>query len=84
MPRQQRVRRQAPIRPNPARLQWLRKALVETGQAAGRSKDTYLAAQYAQIRSRRGPQRAAVAVGHSILIICWHLLTTRLSQKLLK
>ncbi len=55
---------------------WLRKALVEAGQAAGRTKDTYLAAQYAQIRSRRGPQRAAVAVGHSILVIAWHLLTT--------
>ncbi len=55
---------------------WLRTALVEAGQAAGRSKDTYLAAQYAQIRGRRGPQRAAVAVGHSILVIAWHLLTT--------
>ncbi len=55
---------------------WLRKALIEAGQAAARSKNTYLSAQYAQIRSRRGPQRAAVAVGHSILVICWHLLTT--------
>ena len=54
---------------------WLRKALIEAGQAAGRSKNTYLAAQYAQIRGRRGPQRAAVAVGHSILVIAWHLLT---------
>lgn len=26
--------------------------------------------------SRRGPQRAAVAVGHSILVIAWHLLST--------
>ena len=55
---------------------WLRKALIEAGQAAARSKDTYLAAQYAQIRGRRGPQRAAVAVGHSILVIAWHLLST--------
>jgi transposase len=55
---------------------WLRKALIEAGQAAGRTKDTYLAAQYAQIRTRRGPQRAAVAVGHSILVIAWHLLST--------
>jgi transposase len=54
----------------------LRKALIEAAQAASRSKDTYLAAQYAQIRSRRGPQRAAVAVGHSILVVAWHLLTT--------
>lgn len=55
---------------------WLRRALIEAAQAAARTKDTYLAAQYAQIRSRRGPQRAAVAVGHSILVIAWHLLST--------
>ncbi len=55
---------------------WLRIALVEAGQAAGRSKNTYLSAQYHRIRGQRGPSRAAVAVGHSILVICWHLLST--------
>lgn len=55
---------------------WLRIALVEAGQAAGRSKDTYLSAQYHRIRGRRGPGRAEVAVGHSILVIAWHLLST--------
>ncbi len=55
---------------------WLGIALVEAAQAAGRTKNTYLAAQYARIRTRRGPRRAAVAVGHSILVICWHLLST--------
>ncbi len=55
---------------------WLRIALVEAAHAAGRSKDTYLAAHYARIRGRRGPGRAAVAVGHSILVIAWHLLST--------
>ncbi len=55
---------------------WLRVALVEAAQAAGRSKDTYLSAQYARVRGRRGPGRAAVAVGHSILVIIWHLLST--------
>jgi transposase len=55
---------------------WLRIALVEAGQAAGRSKNTYLAAHYHRIRGRRGPGRAAVAVGHSILVIAWHLLST--------
>ena len=53
---------------------WLRKALVEAAHAAARSKDTYLAAQYARIRGRRGPKKAAVAVGHSILVIAYHLL----------
>jgi transposase len=55
---------------------WLRIALVEAGQAAGRSKNTYLGAHYQRIRGRRGPGRAAVAVGHSILVIAWHLLST--------
>lgn len=55
---------------------WLRIALVEAAQAAGRSKGTYLGAHYARIRGRRGPSRAAVAVGHSILVIAWHLLST--------
>ncbi len=55
---------------------WLRIALVEAAHAAGRSKDTYLSAQYARIRGRRGPGRAAVAVGHTILVIIWHLLST--------
>jgi transposase len=55
---------------------WLRIALVEAAQAAGRSHNTYLGAHYHRIRSRRGPAKAAVAVGHSILVICWHLLTT--------
>lgn len=55
---------------------WLRIALVEAAQAAGRSKNTYLSAQYARLRSKRGPRRAAVAVGHSILVIARNLLTT--------
>ena len=55
---------------------WLRIALIEAAQAAGRSKNTYLAAHYARIRGRRGPGRAAMAVGHSILVIAWHLLST--------
>ena len=55
---------------------WLGIALVEAAHAAGRSKNTYLSSQYARIRGRRGAGRAAVAVGHSILVICWHLLST--------
>ena len=55
---------------------WLRIALVEAAQAAGRSKNTYLSAQYPRVRGRRGPGRATVAVGHSILVIAWHLLST--------
>ena len=53
---------------------WLRSALVEAAHAASRSKGTYLSAQYARLRGRRGPKKAAVAVGHSILVIAYHIL----------
>jgi transposase len=54
---------------------WLRAALVEAAQAAGRSKDTYLAARYQRLRARRGAKKAAVAVGHAILVIAYYLLS---------
>jgi len=54
---------------------WLRAALVEAAKAAGRSKKTYLGAQYRRIAARRGAKRAAVAVAHSILVIVYHILT---------
>ncbi len=53
---------------------WLRAALVEAAQAAGRTKRSYLGAQYRRLAARRGAKRAAVAVGHSILAIAHHLL----------
>src|SRR5215212_8791690 len=56
--------------------QWLRRALVEAARAAARTKDTYFAAQYRQIARRRGPNKAAVAVAHSLLDLIWHLLST--------
>jgi transposase len=54
---------------------WLRAALIEAGQAAGHTKQTYLGAQFRRLTARRGKKRAAVAVGHSILVIAYHLLT---------
>jgi transposase len=54
---------------------WLRAALVETAQAAGRTKSTYLGAQFRRFLPRKGKKRAAVAVGHTILIIVYHVLT---------
>jgi transposase len=53
---------------------WLRASLVEAARAAARTKDTYLAARYRRLAARRGPKKAAVAVGHSILVIAYHLL----------
>jgi len=53
----------------------LRRVLVQAAHAAARSKTTYLGAQYRRLAARRGAKRAAVAVGHSILVIAYHLLT---------
>jgi len=46
----------------------------EAAQAAGRSRNTYLSAQYHRLAARRGKKEAAVAVAHSILVISYHLL----------
>jgi transposase len=53
---------------------WLRALLVQAAHAAARKKGTYLAAQYRRLAARRGKSRAAVAVGHAILVIIDHLL----------
>jgi transposase len=56
---------------------WLRGALTESAHAASRTKDTYLAAQFWRLAGRRGTKRAAVAVGHSILVAAYHILDRR-------
>lgn len=53
---------------------WLRRLLVQAAYAAGRSKNTYLAAQYHRLAGRRGAKKAALAVAHSILVIIYHIL----------
>ena len=52
---------------------WLRAALIEAAQAAGRTKDTYLGAHYHRLAARRGKKKAAMAVAHSILVLAYHL-----------
>jgi transposase len=58
----------------PPANRYLKRALVEAAHAAGRSKDNYLSAQYRRLAARRGKKRAALAVGHSILVIAYHLI----------
>jgi transposase len=53
---------------------WLRATLVQLAYAAARTKHTYLAARYHRLAARRGPKRAAIALGHSVLVAVWHLL----------
>ncbi len=53
---------------------WLRRALCQAAWAAARKKDSYFQAQYRRLAGRRGKKRAAMAVGHSILGVIYHLL----------
>jgi transposase len=53
---------------------YLARILGEAAVAAGRT-DTFLGERYRRIARRRGTKRAIVAVGRSILIIVWHLLS---------
>ena len=55
----------------------LRTTLVQSGRAAANSKNTYLNSQYKRISARRGANRAVVAVGHSILIICYNMIKNK-------
>jgi transposase len=49
-------------------------ALVQAAVCAARKKGSYLRDKYHRLRVRRGPGRAALAVGHKILIAAYHML----------
>ena len=53
---------------------YLARALGEAVIAASRT-DTFLGERYRRIARRRGKKKAIVAVGRSILVIVWHLLS---------
>ena len=53
---------------------WLGGTIGEAAAGAARTK-TFLASRYRRIARRRGKKRALVAVGNSILVIAWHLLS---------
>ena len=53
---------------------WLRRTMCEVAWAASHTKDSYFAAQFRRIASRRGSKRALVALAHSILVTAYHML----------
>ncbi|HSB80816.1 MAG TPA: IS110 family transposase [Candidatus Methylomirabilis sp.] len=53
---------------------WLRGMLVQAAWAASHTKDSYLAAQYRRLARRKGRKRALIAVGHTLLVIIYHVL----------
>lgn len=54
---------------------WLQRHLAIAAMAAARTKGTYLASQYHRLSARRGKMRARKAVGHTILVAAWHILS---------
>jgi transposase len=57
----------------------LRRALTEAAKAAARTKkheQTYLRSRYRRLVARCGKKKAAIAVGHTILRIVYHVLAT--------
>ncbi len=52
---------------------WLKRTLVQAAWGASHTKNAYLASQYRRLVGRRGRKRALVAVGHSMLVIFYHM-----------
>jgi hypothetical protein len=52
----------------------LKRVLGVAAMSVIRSKDTYLSTYYRRVASRRGSQRALVAVMHKLAIAIWHVL----------
>jgi transposase len=63
-------RRSGRTRPGP---RWLTDQLTECARAAVRTKGTYLAAHYAQLRGRRGEPKAIGAIRHDLLVAYYHI-----------
>jgi transposase len=55
---------------------YLKGALGVAALSVSRSKNTYFAAKYRRIASRRGPMKALVALEHAMLIAIWNMLDT--------
>jgi transposase len=60
---------------------YLKEALVQAAWAASHTKDTYLSAQYRRLAKRLGKKRALIAVGHSLLVMVYHVLARQASYQ---
>jgi transposase len=58
---------------------YLKTALVEAAHSAAKSKGTYLRDKFYRVKARRGYKRAAVAIGHKILVATYHMLSQNVS-----
>ena len=60
---------------------WLRRALIEASHGAARTKKSYFSAMYHRLAGRRGKKRALVAVGHSVLVTGYCMITRQVDYK---
>jgi transposase len=60
---------------------YLRAMLVQAAWAASHTKGTYLSAQFRRLVRRMGKKKSLVAVGHSILVIVYQVLSRRASYQ---
>jgi len=60
---------------------WLKRTLTESAWAGSHSKDSYLAAQFRRLAGKRGKKRALIAVGHTLLVIFYHMLKSPVEYK---
>lgn len=60
---------------------WLRRTLTECAWAASHLKDSYLSAQYRRLAPRRGKKRALLALGHTLLVIIYHVFKNKREYK---
>ena len=63
-------RKSGRTRPGPS---WLTAQLTECARAAVRTRGTYLAAHFAQLRGRRGEPKAIGAIRHDLLVAYYHI-----------
>jgi transposase len=60
---------------------WLRAILTEAAHAAVKTKGTYLASHYGQLRGRRGEAKAIGATRHDILTAYYHIVRDRVPYR---
>ena len=59
----------------------LKTILTEFGWVASKTKGTYLRSKYHSLVGRKGKKKTLVALGHKILIMCYHILKYRCPYK---
>ena len=54
---------------------------MECGWGATRKKDCYLKRKYESLISRRGKNKALVAVGHKIIVAAYHIIKNKVAYQ---